>query len=164
MVSKRAAEYLAADLRAVQLELEALDNGLREMEAKREAVRIKFDLLKKAIGPDSQVELPLPKEASTVLTSVVPVPIPTEELPHTTPVEPVGFRVAIRSVLTDAVRGMRSKDVHAELIKRGVPFKGRVEPATRTYQELYRMAKQGQIRRRAGLYYAIQQPQAHAVQ
>jgi hypothetical protein len=160
MVSKRAAEFLAADLRAVQQELDALDSGLREMEAKREAVRIKYDLLKKAIGPDSQGELPLPKEAQPQLSDVMAMP--TQELPQAS--TQGGFRVLIRGVLAEAVRGMRPRDVHVELVKRGVPFTGKLEPVTRTSQELYRMAKQGQIRKRGSLYYAIQQSQQHAVQ
>lgn len=158
MVSKRAAEFLAADLKAVMQELDALDSGIREMEAKREAVRIKFDLLKRAIGPDSQAELP-------GLEDLEETPIPEDSVPQPASTQG-GFRVAIRGVLTEAVRGMRPRDVHAELVKRGVPFKGKVEPVTRTYQELYRMAKHGQIRKRSGLYYAIQHPQTltHAVQ
>jgi hypothetical protein len=161
MVSKRAAEFLAADLRAVEQELNALDAGIQEMEARREAVRVKLDLLKEAIGLKSQGEL-LPKATQTSIEDVIAKP--TEELPQAAVVAPGGFRVAIRGVLAEKVRGMRPRDVHEELVKRGVPFGGKAEPVTRTYQELYRMAKLGQIRKRGSLYYAIQQTQPHAVQ
>src|SRR5579863_746468 len=106
MVSKRAAEFLAADLRAVIQELEALDNGIREMEAKREAVQLKATLLKRAVGPESQGELPLPKNPQASLAEVVPPP--TAELPQNGSGGPgTGFRSAIREVLAEAVRGMR---------------------------------------------------------
>jgi hypothetical protein len=161
MVSKRAAEFLAADLRAVEQELNALDAGIQEMEARREAVRIKLELLREAIGPKAQGEL-LPKATQTSIEDLIGK-LP-EELPQSAVVAPGGFRETIRGVLSEKVRGMRPRDVHAELLKRGVPFSGKVEPVTRTYQELYRMAKLGQIRKRGSLYYAIQQTQPHAVQ
>ena len=152
MVSKRAAEYLAADLQSAIHELQALDNGIREMEAKREAVRIKLDLLKKAIGPDFQMEFPVSKEPQVSLSDIGAPP--TADLPVTESANGGGFRTAIRGVLAESARGMRPRDVHAALVKRGVPFTGKVEPITRTYNELWRMAKNGQVRKRASLYYA----------
>lgn len=161
MVSKRAAEFLAADLRAAEQELNALDAGIQEMEARREAVRVKLDLLREAIGLKSQGEL-LPKTTQTSIEDLIGNP--TDDLPQVGTAVQGGFRLTIRGVLSEKVRGMRPRDVHAELLKRGVPFTGKVDPVTRTYQELYRMAKLGQIRKRAGLYYAIPQAQQHAVQ
>src|SRR5207249_7813615 len=130
--------------------LQALDSGIREMEAKREAVRIKLDLLKKAIGPEFQMEFPVPKEPQVSLTDIGTAP----STPVNESTNGGGFRIEIRGVLAESARGMRPRDVHAALVKRGVPFTGKVDPTARTYNELWRMAKNGQVRKRAGLYYA----------
>jgi len=149
MVSQRAAEYLAADVRNVIEELETLDNNIREMEAKREAVRVKLDLLKKAIGPD-QIEMSLAKDGSASL------PANLDFGTSDVSAEPSegGFRVAIRAVLNESTRGMRPKEILSQLVKRGVPFTGKSAPISRTYNELWRMSKIGQVRKRGSLYYA----------
>lgn len=159
MTSKRALEYLAADLKNIEADLQTLESSISELEAKREAALIKRRLLMDALG-DAGTELL--KELDKMPPAVV---IPTavngargyqepgsgqpEEISETG-----GFRAAIRSVLGDAKRGMKPKDICAELVKRGVPFTGKVLPLTRTYNELWRMSKKGQLKKRATLYYA----------
>jgi hypothetical protein len=133
-------------------ELQAIEAGLRDLEARKEAVGIKLDLLKKAIGTDIQIDMP-PNSAHQSGMNGHAAEVP--KVSHdggSSQIEGGGFREAIRGVLSS--KGMRPREVHAELVKRGVPFNGKVEGPTRTNNELWRMAKKGQIRKRAGLYYA----------
>jgi hypothetical protein len=116
------------------------------------------EILKTAIGP--QAEIPAPAtvigQAATNATSgqINGVAAITESPDSSVGDAGHGLRYSIRAVLRVANRGMRPRDVHGELVKRGTEFsEGKSSPLTRIYNELYRMSKVGQIRKRGSLYY-----------
>jgi hypothetical protein len=150
MVSKRAAEHLATEYRETLAKLSTLDNEIAELDGKREAHRIKLDWLKTQVDPSAIQGLPSPA------AELPAKPVAAQPGGDTTSDDgtPRGLRYAIRAVLKNASRGMRPRDIHGELVKRGTAFsEGKSPPLTRTHNELYRMSKVGQIRKRGSLYY-----------
>ena len=149
MISRRAAQHFVAEYRETQVKIATLENEIAELDGKREAHRIKLDWLK------SQIESVIDQDISSPVAELPGVQVPTksngekahDEIAH-------GLRHSIRAVLKSASRGMRPRDILAELVKRGVTFsEGKSSPDVRTYNELYRMSKVGQIRKRGSLYY-----------
>jgi hypothetical protein len=148
MISRRAAEHFAAEYRETQVKIATLDNEIAELDGKREAHRIKLDWLK------SQIE-PVLQDISSPAAELPGVQTPAKSGGENAHVEVShGLRHSIRAVLKTASRGMRPRDILEELVKRGVTFsEGKSSPDVRTYNELYRMSKVGQIRKRGSLYY-----------
>jgi hypothetical protein len=144
--SKRALEFLAEDVREEEAELAELNAQIADLEAKREAKAFKLESMKRALGPSALVEVPVPREEPSRVT----------EPPQVIEGGHGAFRSAIRAVLRDATRGMRTRDVFNALQARGAManYSGKADPVIRTSTELYRMTKVGQIKKRGKLYYA----------
>lgn len=154
-ISERTASYLAEEVRKAQAELELARTQTREAQAREEAASIKVEALRAAIGPGA------PASNTHTETFTLTVPATQRALFGSPPkafegkAEPTfGFREAIRLVLGDAHKGLRVAEVHEGVVARGIVYKGKTEPKLRTGNELRRMVREGQARKRGRLYYA----------
>ncbi len=139
-----ATEMIAAQINAMDSELEQLDRQIAHYQARREAVV----LMKKALEPL------IPKAGSSAPAggseTVKPVPVPSS-VPRT---GNTGFREALRDVLRDNPKGLKPREVVQELEARGdlAKYTGTVEPSVRVHNELYSLRKRGSVLRRSGRY------------
>ena len=145
-LSKGASEVLELDIRSIELELSQTDTQIKQMEARREALTYKRDLLRKAVG---HVDL-IGSTGTPATTSAINGASHSEESPFVA----TGFRASIRMVLKDNAKGMRPREVYNELAKRGIAYSGKTDPVIRTSTEMWRMEKTGQVRKSRGLYFA----------
>jgi hypothetical protein len=148
--SKPAIAYLQDQLAAAASEDIALEMNIVACKDKQEGVRLKIKALKTALK-EAGVDTDLYAQTSIELTrgETILAGMP----PNVTITLPNGIRSAIRAVLRDTKKGMRTRDVLNELKKRGYQFAGKVEPATRLSTELWRMAKSGQLQKRGAEYF-----------
>jgi hypothetical protein len=162
-LNERTASYLAEEVRKAQAELELARTQSREAQAREEAAQIKLEALQGAMGPGA------PSGVPTFITPSTGQATFFGELPQvqvtTIPAGPTfGFREAIRLVLGDASpKGLRAGDVYDRVAARGIVYKGKTDPKLRTGNELRRMVREGQARKRGKLYYA-RLPEAQRVE
>jgi hypothetical protein len=162
-LNERTASYLAEEVRKAQLELETLNAQVREAEFRREAGQIKLEALQSALGPGAPNGGAAAQDTHKGQTTLFPGTgsmSMTGVLANAAGVT-VGFRDAIRVVLTDAPKGLRPTEVYKKLTERGVVYKGKTDPTNRTGNELRRMVREGHARKRGKLYYALLAEQNH---
>lgn len=150
----QAAAFLSADLESARAELARIDDELSKLQARRRAVEWKISALTPGARAAHQDRITtgtgVPEVAGgqmSVATRQVAGTNASDALAQT------GFRDFIRSVLRDAERGLKPKEVAARVIERGFPYKGTTPIALRVSNDLHRLLQQGNVRRRSGLYY-----------
>jgi hypothetical protein len=145
-MNKRTAAHIANEIAMTRQQIKQADAQIEELQAQREAHVLTVEALEAILARES---------SQTDLLSVANIQVPpSKEQVMESPA--LGLRDGIRTVLREANCGMRGRDVTAALAAKGIHITGKVDPASRVAGELYRLKQSGQVRRRAGKYYAIE--------
>jgi hypothetical protein len=158
---KLAADMVAQQVAAYDQEIERLRENIAGLEARREAVQMMRNALLTIIGGS---KLPPVEKTETHGNSSIagsnaavsaPVPISgdiTKTIHHPTS---TGFADAVRSVLRDAPKGMKPRQVAEEMKTRGTAatYTGKTPFGTRVGNELHRLMRNKEVIRSSGRYH-----------
>jgi hypothetical protein len=146
-MNKRTAAHIANEIAMTRQQIKQADAQIEELQAQREAHVLTVEALEAILTRENAQTDLLP-----------PVTIIQASSSHRDEIlnpPNLGLRDGIRTILREANgHGMRGRDVTAALAAKGIRITGKVDPASRVAGELYRLKESGQVRKRAGKYYA----------
>jgi hypothetical protein len=167
--NKLAADMVAQQIATYDQEIERLDEQVRHLEARKEAVgmmrRALLPLVAESKGQLSlvRVELDDVKIGNGLFApqNMVGAPVATDIAKTVHHPTSTGFAAAVRTVLRDAPKGMKPAKVAEEMKVRGsaATYTGKTPFNTRVGNELHRLMKSGEVIRRSGRYYLKMQEQ-----
>lgn len=151
---KLAASLVAQQIKQYNAEIASLGEQIKHLEALREA----RTMMCKALLPLAGKASPNPAPSSPVITPKTAA----VNMNGATPVAKAGgtgFASAVRDALRDQPKGATPSDVAEQMKTRGTAalYTGKTPFGTRVGNELHRLMRAGEISRRSGRYYFIQQ-------
>ena len=148
-----AADYLAHDLHKMQSDAAILEREIEHAEqehqramqglhAKLRAMRYAVATLSAELTGFQQPQLGLDMQEPK-----------REKVTPPRDAENMGFRDLIRTVLREADRGLKPKEIAGLMLKRGLQYTGKVDLSTRVSNDLRRLKESKKVKRLSGRYY-----------
>jgi hypothetical protein len=153
MTDETTLKFIQQDIEQCEDEIAQIRAQIEFLTSKRQALDFKLKALKDAAAT-------LDTGGKTIEVTIGDTVAASDSMSATVtraPLLDVGLREAIRRILRDSASGLRPRDIVAELARRGFRYEATTDLSTRISNELFRMKRSGQVRKRGKLYYSPQE-------
>lgn len=131
-INPAALKYLENDVAQLKHEIAAIEENMKSLEARREVSKFKLSMFQEQIKKHGPAQKDVTNAKSSLMVGSL---------------DGLGMRDAMRRVLSQAPRAMKTGDIADAILSAGFHYTAATDIKTRISNELSRMANNGQVRR-----------------